>query len=60
MNSFGLVKILPKLGILRIVLVHALRQTIYFSQRSAVRPHDDKNIKIFENFGTFAKITENE
>ena len=40
MCSFGLVTILSKVGMLRIVLVHALCQTIYFSQRSAVTKVD--------------------
>ena len=63
MCSFGLVTILPKLGILRIVLVHALCQTISYSQRSAVAKVDLMMTKITSknnNFEKLTKIKENE
>ena len=65
MNSFGLVTILPKLGILMIVLVHAVCLSIDFSQRSAVAKVDVMTTKIttfskkLENLRKSAKMNEN-
>ena len=63
MSSFALVTMLSKLSTLRIVLVHALCQTIYFSQRSAVAKVDvmmTTNVTNFEHFRKLSKIVENE
>ena len=56
MNSFGLVTILPKVGISRIVLVHALCKTIYYSQRYAFTKVDVMMTKIAKFSKIFEKI----